>query len=157
MNLTRKQLWMTCLAVACCPALVQAKDVGKPTPCTSQETQSGRVTIPTSFSGNHVAVPVKTCITPGTVLNWTAANEQEDFEASFHDQDHCPFKPGSTGQKQLNHTKATPPGPVDCKRSDRNFDPALNGCWSRYKFHYKTSDGKSHPADPDIIVSPPSE
>ncbi len=123
MNLTRKQLWITCLAVAGCPVLVQAKDVSKPAPCTSEETHSGSVTIPTSFSGNHVAVPVKTCLTPGTVLKWAVANEQEDFEATFRDEKHCPFKPGADGHKQLKHTKATSPGlAVDCRSTDPNFD-----------------------------------
>lgn len=140
-------------------AFVNAADVSKPAPCTSQEMRSGQVTISASFSGNKVVVsPVKACVAPGTVLRWAPASQQEDFEATFADDNHCPFKPAASGHRQLKHTRATSPGfAVDCKTTDRNFDKSLNGCWSRYAFRYKTADGKFHNADPDVIVSPPSD
>lgn len=129
-----------------------------PSACKKSEIKKGRHVITVWREGGAAKLShAKACVAPGTVLQWSVA-EEEDFEAEFNDEDHTPFAPdANTGHKRLKHKRSSgDPQPVTCTKSDANFVPALNGCWSPYRIRHKSKDGDWLDVDPDVIVTPPS-
>jgi hypothetical protein len=150
----KRKFQAAALVAVLCPLLATAADPqGKPAPCTGAEIVRSAKVIRVSFGGGRVNVSDRrVCIAPGTLLSWsTGANE--DFEANF------PAGRSPFASRETRQTKGTIGGgkPVACKTTDANFDASLKGCWARYTLRHKTSDGTFRDADPDIIVSPPSD